>query len=76
MQTRVRPRNTIYSWEVHIMDPDTNQWIEISKHHFFGAANWKAHRLSKKSLAVKMHKKEEFLNRLKGTHKDPNKGVM
>ena len=70
MQTRVRPRDRKYSWEVEILDPYTDQWIKISTHHFFWAANWKARRLSKKSLTIKTNKKKEFLDKLKGIHKN------
>lgn len=76
MQTRVRPRGGIYGWQVEVLDPDRDHWISISFHHFFWYANTKAYYLSRKSLDVKIKKKEEFIDRLKGTHKKPSKAAI
>jgi len=76
MQTRVRPRGTIYNWQVEVLDPYNDKWETVSLHDFFWYANMKAKWLSKKSLRIHCNKKEEFLGRLKGTYKKPNKGAM
>lgn len=76
MKTRVKPGSGIYSWYLEVLDPYSDKWKLISSHDFFWYANMKAKYLSKKSLRIYSNKKEEFLDRLKGTHKDPNKGSM
>lgn len=76
MQTRVKPNGGIYNWWVEVYDPYDNIWMHVSSHDFFWYANMKAKRLSKKSLKIHDNKKEEFLDRLKGTHKEPSKGAI
>ena len=76
MQTRVKPGNGIYSWWVEVLDPYTDKWTHISSHDFFWYANMKANYLSKKSLTIKKNAKEEFIDRLKGTHKEPSKAAI
>lgn len=67
MKTRVRPLSVsqIRKWAIEIFDPVTDVWVMNSEHYFFWKANWRAHRLSKYSLNVKMNKKEEFVRKLK-----------
>ncbi len=67
MKTRVRPLHEARykDWLVEVFDPCADTWIENSEHKFFWQANWKAHRLAKYSLDVKMNKKEEFVRKLK-----------
>lgn len=76
MKTRVRTHNNVYKWQIDILNPDTDEWVMISLHNIFWYANWKATRLSRKSLDIKIKKKEEFLDRLKGIHKNPNKAAI
>lgn len=66
MKARVRPHSIVYAWQVDVYNPDTKEWIEISTHNFLWYANWKAKRIAKYSSAVKRHKKDEFLDTLKG----------
>lgn len=76
MQTRVRPYDGCYNWRLEVLDPYEDKWTTISMHDHFWIANWKACRLSKKSLTIKKDKKEEFIDRLKGTHKDRSRGAI
>lgn len=68
MKTRVKPHNGAYQWRIEVLDPFNNEWKTISLHDIFWYANWKAKRLSKKKLVVYSNKKEEFMDRLKGTY--------
>lgn len=67
MKTRVRPlpESSLYSWQIEIFDPHSEEWIDNKRYDSFWWANLKAKRLSKYSLAVKMNKKEEFVRKLK-----------
>ncbi len=77
MKTRVRPYEYNFSsgkrWAVEVFDPherSSGEWVTNTKHRFFWAANWKAYRLSKYSLAVKESTKSKFISRLKDGNED------
>jgi hypothetical protein len=67
MKTRVRPlhESRLYSWTVQIYDPVDTVWVENSEHYFFWMANWRANRLTKYNLDIKMNNKGEFVRKLK-----------
>lgn len=76
MKTRVKTRgSTVYPWALEVWDPFDETWRTISIHGWLWFATYKAKRLSKKSLKIYSSKKEEFIDRLKGTHKEPSKAA-
>lgn len=65
MKTRVRPRNTAFSWSLEAFDENGGGWTEIGIHSYFWYASWRANRLAKGSLGSRINKKEEFVRKLK-----------